>query len=218
MNGKGIPDQPPAASGRERRWPGNRVSMIPLGIGQVVPIEQMNPLLGQFRAQTRFESNPPAGRAWAARRCGSRQASGRGEAVEGVGDDARGDLPLEAADPLHEILVEIGSENSQETNPLQQRRARVERFVQHPAVEFQPAEIAAEKFLRGVGRQRRRMRRVRGGGGAASRRLPGPCKHSPGGGVVASFLPSSTVAGVDAARRFTIAAINRGRAAIPAAL
>ena len=48
---------------------------------------------------------------------------------------AGADLLLEAADPLHEELVEIGADDREELDPLEQRGARVLGLVQHAPVE-----------------------------------------------------------------------------------
>ncbi len=52
------------------------------------------------------------------------------------------------AHPLHEEFIEIGLEDCQESQPLQQRRTFIECLVQHPAVEFEPAEISIEPNFR----------------------------------------------------------------------
>ncbi len=59
-------------------------------------------------------------------------------------DDAGGHLPLEPGDPDLEELVEIAAEDAEELEPLEQRRAGVERLVQHPAVELQPGELPVD--------------------------------------------------------------------------
>jgi hypothetical protein len=78
----------------------------------------------------------------------------------------RPDLLLEAADALHEKLVEIGTDNRHELDPLQQRGAFVLRLVQHPPVERQPGQFAVQIPFRGVEIDRRRrgiVRHRRGG-------------------------------------------------------
>ena len=51
---------------------------------------------------------------------------------------------LEPGDADLKELVQVAAENGQELEPLQQRRAGVERLVQHPAVELQPGELSVQ--------------------------------------------------------------------------
>jgi hypothetical protein len=64
-----------------------------------------------------------------------------GRAPAGVGARAHG------ADALHVELVEVRGEDGQEFEPLEQRRALVERLAQHAAIELQPAQVAVEPRL-----------------------------------------------------------------------
>ena len=61
-----------------------------------------------------------------------------GQVAAGVGARAHG------ADALHEELVEVGGEDRQELEPLEQRHAFVERLGQHPAIELEPAQVPVE--------------------------------------------------------------------------
>ena len=54
------------------------------------------------------------------------------------------DLLLEAADALHEELVEVRGGDGQKLHALEQRRALVLRLVQHAAVEGEPGQFAIE--------------------------------------------------------------------------
>ena len=56
-------------------------------------------------------------------------------------------LLLQPCNPHHEELVQVVAENSHELQSFEQRRARVEGFVQHPIVKFQPTEFAVEIVL-----------------------------------------------------------------------
>ena len=56
------------------------------------------------------------------------------------------------ADAHHEELVEVGAEDRQELQPLEQRHARIDRLVQHARVELEPAQLAVE--IEGGGRSR----------------------------------------------------------------
>src|SRR5687768_9275572 len=55
--------------------------------------------------------------------------------------DARGPLPVQAADALHEKLIEIGGKNRQELNPLQQGKRGVLSQLKHPPIEIEPADL-----------------------------------------------------------------------------
>ena len=68
----------------------------------------------------------------------------------------RPDLLLEAADALHEELVQIGADDGQEFHPLQQGNALVLSLVQHPPVERQPGQLAVQIPFGGFGIDRRR--------------------------------------------------------------
>jgi hypothetical protein len=68
----------------------------------------------------------------------------RGHAVRRSLDDAGGHLPLEAGDPHLIELVEVAAEDAEELEALEQGGARVQRLVQHPAVELQPGELAVD--------------------------------------------------------------------------
>ena len=57
---------------------------------------------------------------------------------------AGADLLLEAADPLHEELVEIGVHDRQELDPLEQRGARILGLVQDTSIEAEPGQLAIE--------------------------------------------------------------------------
>ena len=45
----------------------------------------------------------------------------------------------------HEEFVEVGAENGEEFQPLQQRRALVFRFLEHAGIELQPAKLAVDE-------------------------------------------------------------------------
>ena len=77
-------------------------------------------------------------------------------AVDGQVLDPGADLLLEAADPLHEELVEIGIDDRQELDALEQRRARVLGLVQNTTVEGKPGELAVQIEFGGAQIWRRR--------------------------------------------------------------
>ena len=51
---------------------------------------------------------------------------------------------LQNGDALHEKFVQIGREDREEFDALEQRVTLIQRLGQDSAVEFQPAEIAVE--------------------------------------------------------------------------
>ena len=63
----------------------------------------------------------------------------------------RTDLLLEATDALHEKFVQIGTDDGQKLDSLQQRVTRVLGFVQHPLIEGQPSQLAVQIPFGGIG-------------------------------------------------------------------
>src|SRR5208282_1674372 len=55
------------------------------------------------------------------------------------------DLLLQAADALHEKLVEVGRGNREKLEPLEQRISFVFRFMQNASIEREPGELAIEE-------------------------------------------------------------------------
>ncbi len=72
------------------------------------------------------------------------QLLGRGEAVRAALRDRRFELLVEARDPDHEELVEVGVKDREELHPFEERPARIERLFEHAAVERQPGNLAIE--------------------------------------------------------------------------
>jgi hypothetical protein len=68
----------------------------------------------------------------------------RRPAVFGATDDLRFDLLLDRRNPNHEELVEVGSINRDELQPLEQWVARVEAFFEHAIVKLEPGKLAAD--------------------------------------------------------------------------
>ena len=54
------------------------------------------------------------------------------------------DLPLQAGDPHHEELVDVGADERQEHQPLEQRIAVVLRLFQHAALKVDQAQLAID--------------------------------------------------------------------------
>ena len=72
-------------------------------------------------------------------------------AEPGRGGDRQpgGDAPLQPGHPDHEELVQVGGEDGQEIDPLQQVQVRVLGELQHPGVEGQPAQLSVQEAVRG---------------------------------------------------------------------
>src|SRR6266566_3547109 len=64
--------------------------------------------------------------------------------------DARVHLLLQPRYPDLEELVQIGAEDREELEPLEQRVRAVGRLLQHAAVELEPGELAVEVVIRRV--------------------------------------------------------------------
>ena len=58
----------------------------------------------------------------------------------------RFDLLLDPCHPHLEELIQVGIGNAKKLQPFQQRVARIQRLVQHPLVELQPAQLTIEKL------------------------------------------------------------------------
>src|SRR5262249_59018023 len=111
---------------------------------------------------------------------GERVRSG-GAVGRGNGAARRG--LTQALGPLHEPLVEVGAEDRQELQPLQERRSIVQGLVQDPLVELEPAQVTIQKrdgrgrlqsghvrpLTEAKGETRRRRGRRRGGPGGGTR-------------------------------------------------
>jgi hypothetical protein len=59
-------------------------------------------------------------------------------------------LLLEHGDANHEELVEVGADNGEKLDALEERVAAIARLIEHPLVELQPAELAIDKEVRGI--------------------------------------------------------------------
>ena len=73
---------------------------------------------------------------------------GRAPVLTGV-LDARVDLVVQARDPHHVVLVEVGRVDRAELDALEQRRGLVLGELQHAVVEVQPGQLAVD-VQRGV--------------------------------------------------------------------
>jgi hypothetical protein len=123
--------------------------------GQVLPRAQRDVVLTQDIEQLEI-GGPDVARERAHERHAFVDLLLRRAAVDGQVLDPGADLLLQAADPLHEEFVEVGVDDRQELDALEQRRARVLRLVQNTAVEGKPGELAVQVKLGGAQVDRRR--------------------------------------------------------------
>ena len=87
--------------------------------------------------------------------------------VRALDRDAFPDLSGKTRHPHHEELVQIGRGNRQEAHPFEQGMAGILQFLQDPAVELQPGELAIDEPV-GISR-----RRLGFGRGLAYKFIPG---------------------------------------------
>jgi len=62
--------------------------------------------------------------------------------------DARSNLPLDASDPDHKELVEVGRKDGRELYTLKQGGCRLTHFLEHTSIELKPAELPVDVELR----------------------------------------------------------------------
>jgi hypothetical protein len=94
------------------------------------------------------------------------------EAVDGKFGDTGVALALEAADALHEELVEVGGEDGAETNAFEERHIGIDGQFEDALIEIEPAKLAVE--IERLGRRWRGGRRISrsGRGQDAHKRVP----------------------------------------------
>ena len=82
-------------------------------------------------------------------------ATDRGEGLRRLQSVNRGtvgdglDALLGSRDPDFKELIEIGADDAEEFDPLQERLVGIPSFIQHALVEFQPAQFAINKVFGG---------------------------------------------------------------------
>ena len=113
-------------------------------VGQLGVVEQANALIAQLGlnivepAAAMLIGQHVDGAADRDQLLGGRRAIGR------AADHAGGDLLLDAGHADHKEFIEVGAEDREELDPLQQRVLLVKRLLQHAPVELQPAQLAVE--------------------------------------------------------------------------
>ena len=119
----------------------------PLGLGDVAAIDQDDADLGQDAAQVAPDRLLVGGELRDGLVDEDELLGGR-QAVGAALGDALAHLRLDAGDADHEELIKVIGGNRQESDPLQRRMARIDRFLQHPAIEMQPGQFAVDEAFR----------------------------------------------------------------------
>ena len=120
---------------------------LTFGRAQIGVVEQANPMLAQFGKDIFVQTGALNVDHRPDRACDQRQLDVGCPAVEGQVGHSSCLLAFEPADPFAEILVEIAGSDGNEFEPLEQRGAGIDRFVQHTPVEIEPAELAVVDFV-----------------------------------------------------------------------
>ena len=156
MNGNGM-----RRIDRERRQQRENIveEMIldpaPLGFGHVAAIDQNDADLGENAAQIAPDRLLIGGEL-RNRLVDEDKLLGRGQAVRTALGDALAHLRLDAGDADHEELIKVIGGNRQESHPLQRRVAGIDRFLEHPAIEMQPGQLAVDETFRACADRRDR--------------------------------------------------------------
>ena len=134
------------------------------GIGEIRPTDDGNSVLSQSRSNRIQKHQRMPGGELSGAIFKAAKLLARSEPVGGADSQAHLVTTLEAGDPNHVELIEIGGEDRQELGPLKQGERGVRGQRQHPCVEIQPAQLAVEVAVL-------RQRVVDGGRGGGRRGL-----------------------------------------------
>jgi hypothetical protein len=130
-----------------------------LGGAQVLPVEDLEAVAAQRRQDLAVQQAALFGDQRPHDAPDRRQLLARRLAVRRQFADVARQLLAQAADPLHEELVEVAVEDGDEAQALEQRRRGVGRDRQHAAVELEPRQLAIEQRHRLGGRLGKRADR-----------------------------------------------------------
>ncbi len=125
----------------------------PLGLGDLAAVDQDNADLRQDAAQAapdRLLIVGELGHGFV----DQDQLLRRRQPVGAAFGDAFAHLGLDAGHADHEELIKVICGNRQESHPLQRGMARIDRFLQHPAVKMQPGQLAIDEAFRTCGDRR----------------------------------------------------------------
>ena len=120
-----------------------RKLLAPLGL-DLVPLEDPHARLGEARPEVFGERPDRERRVSFDDLADHAELLMRGQAVGAPLRHRRLDLLVQPRDPDHEELVEVRVEDGEELDPLEQRPARVERFLEDPPVEGEPRDLPVE--------------------------------------------------------------------------
>ena len=129
----------------------------PLGFGHVAAIDQNDSDLGENAAQIAPDRLLIGGEL-RDRFIDEDKLLRRCVAVRAALGDALAHLRLDAGHADHEELIKVIGGNRQESHPLQRRVARIDRFLEHPAIEMEPGQLAVDETFRTCSDRGTRMR------------------------------------------------------------
>ena len=131
----------------------------PLGLGDVAAVDQNDADVGEDSAQIAPDRLLVDGEL--RNRFVDHDQLFRGRQPVGAAlGNALANLGLDAGDPDHEELVKVIGGNRQEPDPLQCGMAGIDRFLEHPAVEMQPGQLAIDEAFGAVGHRRHGRNRL----------------------------------------------------------
>jgi len=125
----------------------------PLGLGDIAAIDENDPHFGQDAAQIAPDRLLVAGE-FRNRLVDQDKLLGGGQPVGTALGDALPHLGLDAGDAHHEELIKVIGGNRQKSHPFERGVAGIDRFLQHPAIEVQPGQLAIDEAFGAIGDRR----------------------------------------------------------------
>ncbi len=135
------------------------LAVLGADVGQVEEVDPAQRQLGSEQAL----AGPVLGLEVSHHRADGPQLRFRGHSVVAALGVAGAHLFLEAGDADLEELVKVGAEDAEELQALEEGSTGVQRLVQHPPIELEPAQLTVEKERRMGQVYRRRCGGMRGG-------------------------------------------------------
>ena len=136
---------------RERRQDRKDVRPVPrLGVAALVgreflPRQELDPLFGQSWSDIVAEAPLLQVHQLEDHSAQLEQLLLRWKRLPGLAPQPHRLATLEAADPLHEELVEVACRDRQEPDPLEKRVPGIDRLEEDPTIELQPLDVAVEE-------------------------------------------------------------------------